>query len=67
MWLYVQIAPATGSLQLRGSKTLAAARNLDERYATLVTLREMTSGAIAPEQLKQLREGSYTRERIVDV
>ena len=38
------------------AEALAAARNLDECYPTLVTLREMTSGVLAPALLKQLRE-----------
>ena len=41
-------------LQVRSSyapETLGAARDLDERHATLIALREMTSGAFLPSQL----------------
>ena len=46
-------------LQIRssyGAEMLAAAHGIDDAYPTIVTMHELTSGVLTPEQLKGLRE-----------
>eukprot|EP00959_Pyramimonas_sp_CCMP1952_P195045 4078630-Pyramimonas_sp.AAC.1 len=51
----MQVTPSAGEVQLRG-EAVAAAHNLDECYPTLIALHELKARALAPRQLRDMRE-----------